>query len=239
MAIWQKLVQIVEDGVGALGAVFEWAGNLLVGDAETRRQVAFSAAMIALSAKMAKADGVVTHNEVATFQRLFVMQPGEERHVARLFDLAKQDIAGFEYYARRVAAFYGEDRQGLEDVLDGLFVIATADGAVHRDELSYLDRVGEILGIDGNDFERIAARHVVPEEGDPYVVLGADRSMALADIRRIYRALVAENHPDRLMARGVPPEFLKIATERLAAINGAMDRIGRERSVPKFARGSS
>jgi DnaJ like chaperone protein len=235
MAIWQKLAQIVEGGVGALSAVFEWAGRF-IGDPDMRRQVAFSAAMIALSAKMAKADGVVTHDEVATFQRLFVMQKGEERHVARLFDLAKQDIAGFEYYARRVAAFYREDRQGLEDVLDGLFLIATADGAVHRDEFSYLDRVGAIFGIEGLDFERIAARHVVPEEGDPYVALGADRSMSLVDIKRIYRSLVAENHPDRLMARGVPPEFLAIATERLAAINGAMERIGRERHVTKRGR---
>jgi DnaJ like chaperone protein len=235
MAIWQRLAQIVEEGVGALSAVFEWAGSF-IGDPAMRRQVAFSAAMIALSAKMAKADGVVTHDEVATFQRLFVMQPGEERHVARLFDLAKQDIAGFEYYARRVAAFYGADRAGLEDVLDGLFVIATADGAVHRDEFSYLDRVGEILGIEGLDFERIAARHVVPEEGDPYIALGVDRSMSLVDIKRIYRALVAENHPDRLMARGVPPEFLAIATERLVAINGAMERIERERSAAKRSR---
>lgn len=235
MAIWQKLVQIVEGGVDALGAVFEWAGSL-IGDPAMRRQVAFSAAMIALSAKMAKADGVVTHDEVRTFKRLFVMQPGEERHVERLFDLAKQDIAGFEYYARRVAAFYGGDREGVEDVLDGLFVIATADGAVHRDELSYLDRVGEILGIGGLDFERIAARHVVPEEGDPYVALGADRSMSLAEIKRLYRSLVAENHPDRLIARGVPPEFLTIATERLAAINNAMERIERERSRTRRGR---
>jgi DnaJ like chaperone protein len=232
MGIWQKLAQIVEGGVGALSAAFEWAGSL-IGDPDMRRQVAFSAAMIALSAKMAKADGVVTHDEVATFQRLFVMQKGEERHVARLFDLAKQDIAGFEYYARRVAGFYGDDRQGIEDVLDGLFLIATADGAVHRDEFSYLDRVGMILGIDGLDFERIAARHVVPEEGDPYIALGADRSMSLVDIKRIYRSLVAENHPDRLMARGVPPEFVAIATERLAAINGAMERIERERTDGK------
>ncbi len=228
MAIWQKLLQIVEGGVGALGAVFEWASSF-IGDPEMRRQVAFSAAMIALSAKMAKADGVVTHDEVATFKKLFVMQASEEQHVARLFDLAKQDIAGFEFYARRIADFYADDRQGREDVLDGLFVIATADGAVHRDEFSYLDRVGTIFGIDGLEFERIAARHVVPEEGDPYLVLGVDRSMTLAEIRRRYRALVADTHPDRLMARGVPPEFLAIATDKLAAINGAMERIERAR----------
>lgn len=233
MSIWQKLGDIVENGAGAIGALFGWAGGLVggIGDPETRRQVAFSIAMIALSAKMAKADGVVTSDEVATFRRLFVVPEGEGRHVARLFDLAKGDVAGFESYAARVAAFYGDDREGLEDVLDGLFVIATADGAGHRAELAYLERVGAIFGIEGAAFERIAARHIVPEEGDPYLILGVERSMDLKDIRRRYRKLVAENHPDKLIARGVPPEFVAIANERLAAINGAFERVERERRL--------
>jgi DnaJ like chaperone protein len=149
--------------------------------------------------------------------------------MARLFDIAKGDIAGFDTYAARVAAFYEDDREELEDVLDGLFVIATADGAVHRYEFAYLEEVGSIFGIEGVDFERIAARHVVPEEGDPYLILGVERRMDLAEIRRHYRKLVTENHPDKLIARGMPPEFVAIANERLAAINGAFERIEKER----------
>lgn len=231
MSIWQKLGELTDGGVVAFGTLFEWAGGLVggIGDPETRRRVAFTVAMIALSAKMARADGIVSSAEVDTFHRLFAVQAGEEQHVRRLFNLAKGDIAGFESYAGRVARFYGDDRQGLEDVLDGLFVIATADGAVHQDELAYLERVGALFGIEGTGFDRVAARHVVPEEGDPYVILGVDRTMGLDDIRRRYRALAAESHPDKLIARGVPEEFIAIATDRLAAINGAWERIERER----------
>jgi len=231
MGIWQRLGEIAEQGAGAVAALFLWAGGVIGGiaDPETRRQVAFSAAMIALSAKMAKADGIVTSVEVATFRRLFAVPAGEEKHVARLFDIAKGDVAGFDAYAARVAAFYGDDREELEDVLDGLFVIATADGAVHRNEFAYLEEVGLIFGIEGVEFERIAARHVVPEEGDPYLIIGVERTMDLAEIRRRYRKLVVENHPDKLIARGMPPEFVAIANERLAAINGAFERIERER----------
>jgi DnaJ like chaperone protein len=186
-------------------------------------------AIIALSAKMAKADGIVTADEVAVFRKLFSMPKGEERHMARLFDLAKKDVAGFETYARRVAVIFAEDRDGLTDVVDGLFAIAGADGAVHEAEYSFLERVAGIFGIAGIDFERIAARHVVPSEGDPYLILGVERSATIAAIKKEYRRLVAENHPDRLIARGIPEEFIVIATERLAAINRAYERIERER----------
>jgi DnaJ like chaperone protein len=231
MNIWQRLGDVADGGANAIAALFEWAGGLVgaIGDSETRRQVAFSVAMVALSAKMAKADGVVTSDEVATFRRLFKVPAGEERHVARLFELAKGDVAGFESYAARVATFYGKDHCGLEDVIDGLFVIATADGAVHPNELAYLETVGAIFGIEGAAFERIAARHVVPEAGDPYLILGVERSTDTAEIKRRYRMLAADNHPDKLMARGVPSEFIAIATDRLAAINGAWERIELER----------
>ena len=99
-------------------------------------------------------------------------------------------------------------------------------------EYAYLERVAAIFGISGIDFERIAARHVVPEEGDPYLILGVERSATFDDIKRQYRRMVADNHPDRLMARGIPEEFIVIATERLAAINRAYERIERERGKP-------
>ncbi len=231
MSIWQRLGDVVDGGAVAVGAIFDWASGLFVGitDPVAARQVAFSMAMIALSAKMAKADGVVTSDEIDAFRGLFAMPESEAKNVARLFNLAKRDVAGFESYAARVAAIYGDDRQGLEDVIDGLFAIARADGAVHEREMAYLEQVSAIFGITGVAFERIAARHVVPEEGDPYVILGVERSLALVEIRRRYRKLAAENHPDKLIARGVPEECIVIATERLASINAAYERIERER----------
>ncbi len=231
MSMWQRISGAAGSGVEAVGALLDRVGGLFSGisDPAARRQVAFSVAIIALSAKMAKADGIVTSDEVATFRSLFSMPASEERNVARLFDLAKQDTAGFESYAAKIAAIYGDDRQGLEDVIDGLFAIAKADGAVHEGEFAYLQRVASIFGFSEAAFERIAARHVVPEEGDPYVILGVERSLSMDAIRRQYRRLVTENHPDRKIAEGLPEECISIATERLATINSAFERIERER----------
>jgi len=229
MSIGSTLRGLLDDGVQAFAAVADRVATVFAGDPATRRQVAFSVALIALSAKMAKADGVVTADEVAAFRVVFVMPPREERNVVRLFNLAKRDIAGFESYAARIAGLYGDDRQGLEDVIDGLFAIARADGAVHEAEMAFLARVAAIFGIGEDAFEVIAARHVVGAEGDPYLILGIARSAEMAELRRHYRALVVENHPDRLIARGLPPEAIAIANDRLAVINRAWERIERER----------
>ncbi|HET7716440.1 MAG TPA: DnaJ family molecular chaperone [Bauldia sp.] len=230
MTIWLWMSEIAASGADAVGGAADWLVGLFANvDPEARRQVAFSVALIALSAKMAKADGVVTADEVAAFRRYFEIPPEEERNVRRLFDLAKRDVAGYETYAERIGAFYEHDRRGLEDVVDGLFAIAKADGAVHEREIAYLERVAAIFGIDEAGFERIAARHVIPEDGDPYLVLGIDRSLPMTEVRARYRALAAENHPDRLLARGVPPEAAAIAHERMAAINLAWQRIQLER----------
>jgi DnaJ like chaperone protein len=231
MTIWQRIGDALDGGAGAASAVLEWAGSLCasIADPAARRQVAFSVAMIALSAKMAKADGIVTSDEVRAFRDIFVVSASEQRNVTRLFNLATRDVAGFESYAAKIRALYGDDVDGLTDVVDGLFAIARADGAVHEAELVYLERVAAIFGIDGIGFERIAARHVVAPEGDPYLILGVDRSTALAEIRRHYLKLVAENHPDRLVARGLPPEAIAIGNGRLASINRAYERIERER----------
>jgi DnaJ like chaperone protein len=229
MSLWHEVGEAAKGG-----AVFgDWISWLFarIRDPETRRKVAFSVALIALSAKMAKADGIVTADEVAAFRSIFSVPAAEERNVSRLFNLAKRDVAGFESYASRVAALYHDDRAGLEDVIDGLFFIAKADGAVHEAELVYLEDVAAIFGFRGADFERIAVRHVIPEEGDPYLVLGASRAWPLSEIRGLYRRLVAENHPDRVIARGLPAEFVAIANDRMAAINAAWARIELERST--------
>lgn len=200
------------------------------GDPELRRRVAFSIAMIALSAKMAKADGIVTQDEVRAFRQIFSVPREETKNVARLFDLAKRDTAGFEAYAEKLARLCGSGRPNcamLEDILDGLFHIARADGMVHEREVSFLRRIAAVFEIDEDDFEVILTRHAQLGEQDPYRVLGIARGTPFGEIRTRYRRLVAENHPDRLIARGVPEEFVKIANSRLAVINGAFERIER------------
>ena len=231
MSIWSRIGDFVSRvSTTALSGVVEAVRTVFEGDPQLRRRVAFSIAMIALSAKMAKADGVVTQDEVRAFQEIFAVPERERRNVARLYDLARQDVAGFEAYARQMATLCGSGQPNfamLEDILDGLFHIAKADGLVHERELSFLRRVAEIFEIDGQHFEAILSRHAIAGPADPYAVLGVSREMSFDQIRRSYRALVAENHPDRLIARGVPEEFLAIANSRLAAINEAYETIER------------
>jgi DnaJ like chaperone protein len=237
MSVWRRIGGIAAGGAGALGAaaVHIFDAVKAVGRRKERRQVAFTVAMIALAAKMAKADGVVTRAEIKAFRQLFVIPPGEERNVSRLFNLTRKAVTGYESYARRVAQLFKHEPHILEDIIDGLFHIATADGAVHERELAYLARVAAIFGLDEAAFAAIRDRHVLNGEADPYRVLRADPAWDFERLRRHYRHQVAESHPDRMIARGVPPEFIAIATRRLAAINAAWERIERSRRPARAA----
>ncbi len=115
----------------------------------------------------------------------------------------------------------------MEDIIDGLFHIATADGVLHEREEGFLHRVAEIFSIEEDHYQTILSRHVQLGSADPYIVLGIERGQPLAEVKRHYRKLVAENHPDRLIGRGLPQEFIAIATTRLAAINAAYEIIER------------
>lgn len=232
MSIWVRIGEFVASVTSnAISGVIDAVRTIFEGDADTRRRVAFSIAMIALSAKMAKADGIVTQNEIRAFQSIFSVPQKEAAHVARLYDLAKQDVAGFESYARQLATLCSDGQTGchlLEDILDGLFHIATADGHVHEKEMAFLARVAEIFGFDELAFERIAVRHVNLGDSDPYLILGLDRGVSFEAARKHYRSLVKEHHPDRLIAEGLPLEFINIANARLAAINAAWASVAKQ-----------
>ncbi|AIC28215.1 heat shock protein DnaJ-like protein [Rhizobium etli bv. mimosae str. IE4771] len=231
MSFWEKLVNAIGNTAGnALSAVVEAIRTVFEGDPETRRKVAFSVAIIALSAKMAKADGIVSEKEVEAFREIFEFPQDQAKNVARLYNLARQDVAGYEAYAERLSTLCitcAANCTVLEDVLDGLFHIAKADGLIHENELNFLSHIGEIFQMSETRFEQIAARHV-SSGGDPYKVLGVSPSDDFPTIRRRYRGLVSEHHPDRLISRGVPKEFHVIANERMAALNAAYAAIEKE-----------
>jgi DnaJ like chaperone protein len=193
--------------------------------------VGFTIAMIAMSAKMAKSDGVVTENEVDRFNDIFEVDEAELPNVRRIFDLAKHDTAGFREYALKIANTHRGDPHRLEDILDALFEIAKADGVLHPGELRFLRETAEIFGFSQAEFRRIRASHFGADAGDPYVVLGVAYDAAADDIKTAYRKLVRENHPDALTARGVPEEFVRLANAKLAAINAAYDKIAKERGM--------
>ena len=198
---------------------------------DEERQVAFTLAVIALGAKMAKADGKVTRDEVDAFKQLFHIPQDEMANVAKVFDRAKTSTAGFEMYAQQVANMFPHEPQVLEELLGGLYHIAKADGVVHPAELDYLWAVAQIFGFDRAHFERVTASHSAPDSTDPYSVLGVGKDASDADIKSAYRKLIHENHPDKLMAQGLPQEFIDLANEKMAAINTAYDKIKKQRGL--------
>jgi len=197
------------------------------------RSAAFTIGAIALAAKMAKADGHVTDDEIIAFGEVFTMEPGEAANMRRVFDLARQSTAGYESYARQIAALFEPASPVLEELLGALCHIARADGHVPEQELDYLRHVAELFGFVGAEFERIRWSHLgdLGWGSNPYIILGLTPDMAPETMKAAWRRLVRENHPDRLMAEGLPPQAIKLANEKLAAINAAWDDIKRRHPV--------
>jgi DnaJ like chaperone protein len=221
MSIWSRISE-------ALAALTSGEGLSAVFDklrSPPERSVAFTIAVIALSAKMAKADGLVTRDEVTAFREVFQIAQADEAGAARVFNLARQDVAGFEEYANRIRRMFSDDTNALGDLMEGLFHIAMADGVYHPNEDAFLERVAEIFGVSDAEFRSLRSRFVPNAGTDPYTVLGVTPDTPLDEIRKAWRQMVRDTHPDRMMARGVPEEAIKLAEKRMVDINRAWEDI--------------
>jgi DnaJ like chaperone protein len=221
MSLWTRIADAIAalaHGEG-LSAIFDQLRS------PPERTAAFAIAVIALGAKMAKADGLVTRDEVTAFREVFHIPKVEEYNAARVYNLARQDIAGFEDYARKIKAMYAEEDAALTDLIEGLFHIAIADGTYHAAEDEFLARVAAIFGFSDQTFSRLRAQFVPDAEPDPFDILGVSPDAATDDIRAAWRNLVRETHPDRLKARGIPEEAVILAQKRLIAVNQAWETI--------------
>jgi DnaJ like chaperone protein len=228
MSIWTRIT----DALSALTAGESLSDVFANLRTPPERSVAFAIAVIALGAKMAKADGQVTRDEVAAFREVFTIPKGEEKNAGRLFNLARTDVAGFEDYAHKIKAMYGDDRTApLCDLMEGLFHIALADGHYHPNEDAFLTRVAQIFGLPDVQFKRLRAQFVPDADRDPYDVLGVSPNTPMTDMRKAWRQLVRDTHPDRMMARGVPQEAVKMAEKRMVAINRAWDEINERQNA--------
>ena len=224
MSLWTRITDAIAalaQGEG-LASVFDHLRR----DRPPEKSVAFTIAVIALGAKMAKADGHVTRDEVTAFRRVFSIPREDEAAAARVFNLARQDVAGFDSYARKIRAMFGDnDKEVLLDLMNGLFHIATVDGTYHAAEDAFLTEVARIFGLEHCCFRALKAQHVAGVAPDPYDVLGLPHTADVEAARNAWRRAVKENHPDVAMARGLPPEAIQLAQDRLRAVNAAWEEI--------------
>jgi DnaJ like chaperone protein len=246
MSIWGKIIGGAAGFAlgGPLGAILgATAGHVIdkfkgkagisgpkIGGHEAR-QVAFATGVIVLAAKMAKVDGHVSRDEINAFKRVFHIPPGEEKNVGRIFDMARSSSDGFEIYARQIATMFRGERALLEGILEALYQIAMADGELHPAEQDYLKKVAHIFGFADIDFDRVHHAFTASNGPDPYEQLGLTRDASDDDLKSAHRKLSRENHPDTLMAKGMPPEFVEQANDKMARINAAWDQIRKERGI--------
>jgi DnaJ like chaperone protein len=200
-----------------------------------RREEVFAITVTVLAAKLCKCDGPVKRTEIDAFKRNFRIPPSSARGIGRLFDQARDSIDSFEPYAAQLAEAFADSRGVLEQVLGSLFNIARADGPLNAREHEFLCRVHRRLALDQVSWDRAFGetprRPMEVDADDPYLQLGVIRSASGEELRATWKRLMRENHPDSLASRGVPADFVARASEKVARINAAWDRIKRERGL--------
>ena len=196
-------------------------------DNDITKSLAFTAGIIALSAKMAKADGFVSQEEISTFKKLVEIPPENINTVGKLWELAKQTTDGYESYANQIASLFPHGSPVLEKLIDLLFEIAKSDGVIKPEEELYLKNVASIFRINEKSFQRLLDFHENRE--NPFSILGVNSKDSDEKIKSAWKSLVIQNHPDHLIGQGMPKEFIISASQRLADINSAYDKIKNKR----------
>ena len=244
MSIWGKIIGGTAGFAlgGPLGAILGvMAGNIYDRSKKTnlnfnqtsnkQKQNFFALSIIILSAKIAKSDGVVTKDEIIAFKEKFKIPPTEMSQVAKIFDEAKKSKFGYEKIADQIGMLFSDNKLILEELLNNLFFIAEADGNISVNEIEILKSISKSFHLKEKDFQRIFNARLNNKESDPYKVLGSNRKDSDTMIRNKWILLTKEHHPDNLVAKGIPQEFIDQANKELAAINLAYDKIKKYRGI--------
>ena len=224
-SIWSQLLEFFTGPKATAGG----------SDSSSRREMprehsaSFMIAIICLGAKIAKADGLVTKDEVTAFRKIFIIGEADAPLAAKVYNYAKRSAVGYEQYAKRVARHFGPGNRMLDLILEGLFVIADADGTISQAEADVLRKIGQIFGVPEKNFANLMNRFGYEKRESPYDTLNVHPDMPTEEIKARWRALAKENHPDVLTAKGMPKEAVKLAEIRMAAINQAWEQIKSER----------
>ena len=192
---------------------------------QQQKKNVFALCIIVLSAKIAKADGQVTKEEIYSFKEKFNIQAEEMSEVSKIFNEAKKSSFGFKNIADQVGNLFSDNKVLLEQLLNNLFYIAEADGLTSINEVEVLRSISQSFHFNETDFQRIFHSRLNNKESDPYKILGVTREDSDNNIRKKWIELSKEHHPDYLIAKGMPKEFIKEANKELSSINLAYDKI--------------
>ena len=240
MSIWGSLIGgfVGFSFAGPIGALI---GSMLGGRISSARrssfqrgfahsQQVFAIALIILTAKLAKADGHVSREELIAIKNKLKIPEHEIDQVGKIFNKAKEDSLGYEPYAQQIAQIYRNNPVVLDEIINTLFYIAEADGSISDSELAMMRNIAKIFGLNESQFEGIKESRKSSDKLNPYIVLGCSPNDDFAIIRKKYLQLSKEHHPDVLMNKGVPQEMIEESKKKMRAINSAFDQIEKMKS---------
>ncbi len=221
MSIWKKIEEAIKSLIAGetLSDIFQKFAT------PPEKKIGFTIAVIALSAKMAKADGIVSEEEVYAFKQIFEIPEGQEEYVSKVYDLARQDVSGYEVYAKKISKMLTNKKPLLENLIEGLLFISISDGKYHPLEDKFINTVASIFSIPNDKLESIKCLYIDNDLNTQYKILGVNPKDNIGYIRTKWKKLVRENHPDKVLARGLPKEAIKLANARISKINRAWEEI--------------
>ena len=193
-------------------------------------QQVFALSLIVLSAKLSKADGQVSREELIAVKDKLKIPDNELDQVGKIFNKAKEESQGYEPYAQQIAQIYRGNLNVLEEVINMLFYIAEADGNVSKSELEMIESISNIFGLTQTQFESIKESRKSTGKSNPYIVLESNPNDDIQTIRKKYIKLSKEHHPDLLICKGVPKEVIEESKKKMRAINSAWDQIQKLKS---------
>ena len=188
-------------------------------------QQIFALSLIVLSAKLSKADGQVSKEELVAVRDKLKIPDNEIEQVGKIFNKAKEESTGYEPYAQQVSQIYKNNLNVLEEVINILFYIAEADGNISQSEMNMIQHIAEIFGLNDTQFNSIKESRKSSDKLNPYIVLGCNPDDNLQNIRKKYLKLSKEHHPDLLISKGVPQEVIEESKKKMRSINSAWDQI--------------
>jgi DnaJ like chaperone protein len=193
-------------------------------------QEVFALSLIILSAKLSKADGHVSKEELIAVKEKLQIPDSEIDQVAQIFNKAKDESTGYEPYAKQIAEIFKGNINVLEEVINILFYIAEADGHVSSDEEDMIANIAYIFGLSQKQYQSIKESRKSSDKLNPYIVLESQPTDDLQIIRKKYIKLSKEHHPDLLMSKGVPVEVINESKNKMRAINAAWDQVQKLKS---------
>jgi len=193
-------------------------------------QQVFALSLIVLSAKLSKADGKVSKEELIAVRDKLKIPENEIEQVGKIFNKAKEEISGYEPYAQQIAQIYRNNLNVLEEVINILFYIAESDGNVSQSELDMIQNIAKIFGLNQSQFNSIKESRKTSDKLNPYIVLESKPEEDMQTIRKKYIKLSKEHHPDTLINKGVPKEVIEESKKKMRIINSAWNQIQKLKS---------